>query len=57
MIVEVAAEACPLTPGILFNVLRSASSADPQQVLTGTQQLQTWETERGFHKLLQVGTV
>ncbi len=52
--IEVPGEANPLTEGILFHVLRSASSSDPQQVQTGTKQLQQWETSRGFYPLLQV---
>jgi hypothetical protein len=53
--VEVPGEANPLTEGILFNVLRSASSADQTQVQTGTKQLQHWEKTQGFYPLLQVG--
>ena len=52
--IEVPGEANPLTEGILFHVLRSASSSDSQQVQTGTKQLQQWETSRGFYPLLQV---
>jgi hypothetical protein len=52
--VEVPGEANPLTEGILFNVLRSASSADQTQVQTGTKQLQEWEKAQGFYPLLQV---
>jgi hypothetical protein len=52
--VEVPAEANPLTEGILFHVLRSASSADQTQVQTGTKQLQQWEKTQGFYPLLQV---
>jgi hypothetical protein len=55
--VEVPGEANPLTEGILFNVLRSASSADQTQVQTGTKQLQQWEKAQGFYPLLQVGNV
>lgn len=51
--IEVPGEANPLTEGILFHVLRSASSTDPQQVQTGTKQLQEWEKARGFYPLLQ----
>jgi hypothetical protein len=54
--IEVPAEANPLTEGILFHVLRSASSADPHQIQTGTKQLQEWEKARGFYPLLQVCT-
>ena len=52
--VEVPAEANPLTEGILFHVLRSASSADPTQIQTGTKQLHEWERARGYYPLLQV---
>jgi hypothetical protein len=52
--IEVAGETNPLTEGILYNVLRSASSSDPQQIQTGTKQLQEWEKRRGFYPLLQV---
>jgi hypothetical protein len=51
--IEVPAEANPLTEGILFHVLRSASSADPTQIQTGTKQLQEWEKARGYYPLLQ----
>ncbi|KAF1942396.1 ARM repeat-containing protein [Clathrospora elynae] len=50
---EVAGEANPLTESILFNVLRSASSADQTQVQSGTKQLQAWEKAQGFYPLLQ----
>jgi hypothetical protein len=52
--IEVSGEANPLTEGILYHVLRSASSADPTQIQTGTKQLQEWERARGFYPLLQV---
>ena len=51
--IEVPAEANPLTEGILFHVLRSASSADPTQIQTGTKQLQQWEKAQGYYPLLQ----
>ncbi|KAJ9666327.1 hypothetical protein H2201_003515 [Coniosporium apollinis] len=51
--IELPAEANPLTEGILYHVLRSAASNDPQQIQTGTKQLQKWETEKGFYSLLQ----
>lgn len=54
--IELPGEANPLTEGILFHVLKSASSSDRNQVQTGTQQLQKWEAERGFYPLLQVST-
>ncbi|ORY06399.1 armadillo-type protein [Clohesyomyces aquaticus] len=52
-LIEVPGEANPLTEGILFHVLRSAASADPTQIQTGTQQLQTWEKSSGYYPLLQ----
>jgi hypothetical protein len=52
--IELPPEANPLNLQFLYNTLRNASSADQQQVQTGTQQLQRWETERGFYSLLQV---
>lgn len=52
--IEVPGEANPLTEGILYHVLRSASSADPTQIQTGTKQLQQWEKAQGFYPLLQV---
>lgn len=52
--IEVPAEANPLTEGILYHVLRSASSTDPNQIQTGTKQLQEWEKARGYYPLLQV---
>lgn len=51
--IEVAAETNPLTEGILYHVLRSASSADPTQIQTGTKQLQQWEKAKGYYPLLQ----
>lgn len=51
--IELPGEANPLAQGILFHVLRSASSSDPTQVQTGTKQLQTWEKAQGFYPLLQ----
>ncbi|KAF2872849.1 armadillo-type protein [Massariosphaeria phaeospora] len=51
--VEVPGEANPLTEGILYHVLRSAVSASPNQVQTGTKQLQQWEKAKGFYPLLQ----
>lgn len=46
----------PLTIQTLYNVLASASSADPQQVLTGAQQLSNWEKQQGYYSSLQVET-
>ncbi|KAF2186512.1 ARM repeat-containing protein [Zopfia rhizophila CBS 207.26] len=53
-VIEVPGEANPLTEGILFHVLRSAASTDPNQIQTGTKQLQEWEKARGYYPLLQV---
>jgi hypothetical protein len=53
-LLEVAGETNPLTEGILYHVLRSASSTDPHQIQSGTKQLQEWEKARGFYPLLQV---
>jgi|TARA_R110002003_G_scaffold250_5_gene17756 hypothetical protein len=52
--IEVPGEANPLTEGILYHVLRSASSTSPNQIQTGTKQLQEWERAAGFYPLLQV---
>jgi hypothetical protein len=51
--VEVSGEANPLTEGILLHVLKSAASNDPQQIQTGTKQLQQWEKHAGYYKHLQ----
>ncbi|KAF1916652.1 armadillo-type protein [Ampelomyces quisqualis] len=51
--IEVPGEANPLSQGILFRVLRSASSTDPHQIQSGTKQLQHWEKAGGFYPLLQ----
>ncbi|PVH94763.1 ARM repeat-containing protein [Periconia macrospinosa] len=51
--VEVPGEANPLTEGILFHVLRSASSTDPTQIQTGAKQLQEWEKATSYYPLLQ----
>lgn len=51
--VEVPGEANPLSEGILLHVLKSASSSDPQQIQSGTKQLQQWEKSPGYYKHLQ----
>ena len=51
--IEVPAEANPLTDQTLFQVLRSASSNDQQQVKSGAQQLQNWEKSPNFYNSLQ----
>ena len=52
--IELPSNANPLTPQILYHTLRSAVSTQQQQIQTGAQQLQQWETERGYYSLLQV---
>jgi hypothetical protein len=52
--VEVPGEANPLTPQQIYLALQSASSSQQLSIQTGTQQLQNWETERGYYTLLQV---
>ena len=52
--IEVSGEANPLTAQTLYQALTSASSTNQQQVKTGTQQLQNWEQQPGFHSSLQV---
>ncbi|GAB7366240.1 hypothetical protein MBLNU230_g7797t1 [Neophaeotheca triangularis] len=51
--VEVPGEANPLTENLLVHTLKSASSTDPQQIQTGTQQLQTWEKSPNYYVHLQ----
>ena len=51
--IEAPAEANPLNTQTLYQVLRSASSSDQQQVQTGTKQLQNWEKSPGFYSGLQ----
>ncbi|KAH7110330.1 armadillo-type protein [Dendryphion nanum] len=51
--IEVPGEANPLTEGILYHVLRSAASTDPNQIQTGTKQLHEWEKAKRFYPLLQ----
>jgi hypothetical protein len=52
--IEVSGEANPLNPQQIFHVLQSASSSQQLSIQTGTQQLQTWETQKGYYTLLQV---
>jgi hypothetical protein len=52
--IEVPGEAAPLTPQQVYLALQSASSSQQLSIQTGTQQLQTWETQRGYYPLLQV---
>lgn len=51
--VEVPGEANPLSENTLLHVLKSAASRNPQQVQTGTKQLQNWEKSAGYYKHLQ----
>jgi hypothetical protein len=52
--IEVPGEANPLTPQQVYHALQSASSSTQLSIQTGTQQLQNWETQRGYYTLLQV---
>ncbi|KAI9816698.1 MAG: hypothetical protein M1832_004986 [Thelocarpon impressellum] len=51
--IELPPDANPLTPQLLFQHLVSAVSPQQQRIRAGTQQLQTWETERGYYSGLQ----
>ncbi|MCJ1358736.1 MAG: hypothetical protein MMC33_008736 [Icmadophila ericetorum] len=51
--IELQAETNPLNERNLYNTLVRASSTNPQQVQTGTQQLQNWEKESYFYATLQ----
>ncbi|KAN0093757.1 ARM repeat-containing protein [Hyaloscypha variabilis] len=51
--IEVPGEAAPLTPQQVYLALQSAGSSQQLSIQTGTQQLQTWETQRGYYPLLQ----
>lgn len=53
-LVELPGEANPLTPALVYSALQSAGSNQQLQIQTGTQQLQQWETHRGYYSLLQV---
>ena len=52
-IIELPGEANPFNSQNLYQALRSAGSADQQQIKTGTQQLQNWEKQSGFYSSLQ----
>ena len=52
--IEVSGEANPLNPQEIFRALQSGSSSQQLSIQTGTQQLQTWETQKGYYTLLQV---
>jgi len=51
--IEAPGEANPLTENTLLQTLQSASSNDPQQIQSGTKQLQQWEKASGFYRHLQ----
>ncbi|KAK3696988.1 hypothetical protein LTR37_017695 [Vermiconidia calcicola] len=51
--IEVPGEANPLTENLLVHSLTSAASSNPNQIQTGTQQLQQWEKSPGYYKHLQ----
>ncbi len=52
--VELPAESAPLNQELLLKALTLATSGNPQQVQTTTQQLQEWETKGTFYSQLQV---
>lgn len=51
--IEVPGEAVPLSPQQVYLALQSAGSSQQLSIQTGTQQLQAWETQRGYYSLLQ----
>lgn len=51
--IEVPGEAAPLSPQQVYLALQSASSSQQLSIQTGTKQLQTWETQKGYYSLLQ----
>ena len=51
--IEVPGESNPLTESLLVNTLSSATSSDPNQIQTGTTQLQQWEKSPGYYIHLQ----
>ncbi|TKA74604.1 hypothetical protein B0A55_05436 [Friedmanniomyces simplex] len=51
--IEVPGEANPLNESLLVHTLRSAASSDPNQIQTGTKQLQQWERSPGYYRHLQ----
>ncbi|KAM0720078.1 hypothetical protein Q7P37_004214 [Cladosporium fusiforme] len=51
--IEVPGEANPLSENLLVHTLKSASSSDPQQIQSGTKQLQSWEKSQGYYVHLQ----
>lgn len=53
-VVELPAEANPLTLQNVLNALLLAASSTTQQVQTGSKQLVNWEKKELYHSLLQV---
>ncbi|KAI9786020.1 MAG: hypothetical protein M1816_008172 [Peltula sp. TS41687] len=51
--IELPQEASPLTPELLYKTLESAASSYQFQIQTAAQQLQKWETAKGYNSLLQ----
>lgn len=51
---ELPGEAAPLSPQQVLQALQAASSQQQNLIRSGTAQLQTWETERGYYPMLQV---
>ncbi|KAL9596999.1 MAG: hypothetical protein Q9219_005425 [cf. Caloplaca sp. 3 TL-2023] len=51
--IEAPGEAVPLSIQTLYHTLAAASSTDPQQIKSGTQQLQNWEKQPGYYSSLQ----
>ena len=52
--IELPGEANPLNIQNLYQALTNAASSDQQQVKTGSQQLQNWEKQPGYHSSLQL---
>lgn len=52
--IELPGEAAPLTPQQVYLALQSATSYQQHRIQTGTQQLQTWESQSGYYSILQV---
>ena len=55
--IEVSGETNPLSLQNVVNSLVLAASSNPQQVQTGTKQLQNWERLPTYHAFLQVRLV
>ncbi|KHJ33542.1 putative importin-beta domain-containing protein [Erysiphe necator] len=52
-VMEFPGEATPLNAEVVSRVLMSATSSEQVKIQTATQQLQEWETQRGYFSLLQ----